>query len=148
MERQCFENESIARLVNEKFINIKVDREERPDVDQLYMTAVQVLTRHGGWPMSVFLTPDLEPFYGGTYFPPEDSVGRPGFPHLVKMLADAYHNRRDEVRQTTTQLVNILKQLATPRPPGESITFDSAFIECLLDRSTSDFDPANGGFGT
>ena len=83
MERQSFENEAIAREMNERFINIKVDREERPDVDQLYMTAVQVLTRHGGWPMSVFLTPDRRPFYGGTYFPPNDAYGRPGFPTLA-----------------------------------------------------------------
>src|ERR1700749_3656826 len=77
MERQCFEKEPIAKVMNELFINIKVDREERPDVDQLYMTAVQVLTRHGGWPMSVWLMPDLKPYFGGTYFPPEDQGGRP-----------------------------------------------------------------------
>src|SRR5579872_2200272 len=80
MERQCFENDAIAAEMNARFINIKVDREERPDVDQLYMTAVQVLTRQGGWPMSVFLLPDRRPFYGGTYFPPTDNYGRPGFP--------------------------------------------------------------------
>src|SRR5690349_13275945 len=82
MERESFENEPIAAEMNQRFINIKVDREERPDVDQLYMNAVQVLTRHGGWPMSVFLTPDLKPFYGGTYFPAQDAHGRPGFPTL------------------------------------------------------------------
>lgn len=78
MERQCFENESIARVMNQHFINIKVDREERPDVDQLYMTAVQVMTRHGGWPMSVWLTPDLKPFYAGTYFPPRGHARQTG----------------------------------------------------------------------
>src|SRR6266436_5616004 len=124
MERQSFENEQVAAEMNRCFINVKVDREERPDVDQLYMTAVQVLTRHGGWPMSVFLTPDLKPFFGGTYFPPEDSMGRPGFPRLVSMLADAYHNRAQDVKQTTDQLVNILRQLAEPRPPAKPITID------------------------
>src|SRR5205085_5456820 len=108
MERQSFENEQIAREMNDRFINIKVDREERPDVDQLYMTAVTVLTRHGGWPMSVFLTPDLRPFYGGTYFPPLDSHGRPGFPTLLKAIAEAYQNRRDDVEQTAGQLGEIL----------------------------------------
>ena len=80
MERECFEDSSIAGRMNENFINIKVDREERPDLDQIYMNAVQAMTGHGGWPMSVFLTPELQPFYGGTYFPPADSRGMPGFP--------------------------------------------------------------------
>src|SRR5438132_10045607 len=97
MERQCFENEAIASEMNKRFVNIKVDREERPDVDQLYMTAVQVLTRHGGWPMSVFLTPDLRPFYGGTYSPPEDAHGRPGFVTVLRGIEGAYRDRRDDV---------------------------------------------------
>ena len=80
MERESFENEEIAAVMNELFINIKVDREERPDLDEIYMNAVQVMTRQGGWPMTVFLTPDLKPFYGGTYYPPTDRYGRPGFP--------------------------------------------------------------------
>ena len=93
MERQSFENEAVAGEMNGRFINIKVDREERPDVDALYMTAVQVLTRQGGWPMSVFLTPDLRPFYGGTYYPPTDSYGRPGFVSLLRGIDDAWRNR-------------------------------------------------------
>src|SRR5438132_10632816 len=121
MERQSFENQAVAAEMNARFISIKVDREERPDVDQLYMTAVQVLTRQGGWPMSVFLTPQLEPFYGGTYFPPADSYGRPGFPRLLGAIEDAYRNRREEVRQTTGQLVSILGQLAEPRRPTREI---------------------------
>src|SRR3984957_7758913 len=100
MERQCFENEAIAAEMNQRFINIKVDREERPDVDQLFMTAVQLLTRHGGWPMSVFLLPDLRPFYGGTYFPPTDQHGRPGFPTLLRALEDAFKNRRADVEES------------------------------------------------
>src|SRR5262245_37769175 len=135
MERQCFENESIAKLMNEKFINIKVDREARPDVDQLYMTAVQVLTRHGGWPMSVFLLPDLRPFYGGTYFPPEDAHGRPGFPTLLRALDDAYRNRRDEVEKTAEQLKEILQQIAEPPAPDQAITIDDKTIDELIDRS-------------
>src|SRR5690242_1325936 len=100
MERQSFENESVAAEMNQRFVNIKVDREERPDVDQLYMTAVQVLTRQAGWPMSVFLLPDLRPFYGGTYFSPTDNYGRPGFPSLGRAIEDAYKNRRDDVEKT------------------------------------------------
>ena len=84
MERESFENPGIAALMNEHFVNVKVDREERPDIDQIYMAAVQAMTRHGGWPMSVFLTPDLEPFFGGTYFPPEDGRGMLGFPNLLQ----------------------------------------------------------------
>src|SRR2546430_671250 len=97
MERQSFENEAIAALMNAKFINIKVDREERPDVDQLYMTAVQVMTHQGGWPMSVFLTPDLKPFWGGTYFPPSDAYGRPGFPTVLKSIDEHFHKRPEQV---------------------------------------------------
>src|SRR2546421_4166136 len=100
MERQSFENEQIAREMNERFVCIKVDREERPDVDQLYMTAVQVLTRHGGWPMSVWLTPDLRPFYGGTYFPPTDQNGRPGVLTVMRAIEGAYRDRPGEVEKT------------------------------------------------
>src|SRR3954463_1246107 len=110
MERQSFENEEIAAQMNERFINIKVDREERPDVDQLYMTAVQVLTRQGGWPMSVFHTPDRRPFYGGTYSPPADAYGRPGFPTLLRGIDDAWRNRRQEVEKSANGLVEIIRQ--------------------------------------
>src|SRR5207302_115130 len=122
MERQSFESESIAAEMNRRFINIKVDREERPDVDQLYMTAVQVLTRHGGWPMSVFLTPDLRPFYGGTYFPPSDSYGRPGFVTVLHGIDAAWRERRDEVTRTADQLVNILRGISEPQGADAPIT--------------------------
>src|SRR5687768_8643328 len=147
MERQSFENEAVAAEMNARFVNIKVDREERPDVDQLYMTAVQVLTRHGGWPMSVWLTPDLRPFYGGTYYPPTDQYGRPGFVTLLKALEDAYHNRKDEVGKTASQLVDILGQLAEPPSPDQPISVDERFVEQLVRRSTDDYDPTFGGFG-
>lgn len=152
MERQCFENPEIARLMNERFINIKVDREERPDVDQLYMTAVQVMTRHGGWPMSVWLTPDLRPFFGGTYFPPEDMQGpgggRPGFPRLIEGLEDAWKNRREEIGQTADQLLGVLHQLATPRRPEQEIKFDGVKLDEYVKRSISDFEQVHGGFGS
>ncbi|HZB44735.1 MAG TPA: thioredoxin domain-containing protein, partial [Pyrinomonadaceae bacterium] len=104
MEHESFENESIARLMNENFVNIKVDREERPDLDQIYMTAVQMMTRHGGWPLTVFLTPDLVPFYGGTYFPPEDRYNMPGFPRILAGVADAYRSKPEEVRRSAWEI--------------------------------------------
>src|SRR5690348_11248668 len=99
MEEESFENEDTAKLMNSLFISIKVDREERPDLDALYMDAVQALTGSGGWPMTVFLTPDGAPFYAGTYFPPEDRYGMPGFPTVLRRLAFYYSSHRDEVEQ-------------------------------------------------
>ena len=148
MERQSFENDAVAAVMNEKFVNIKVDREERPDVDQLYMTAVQVLTRHGGWPMSVWLTPDLRPFYGGTYFPPTDAHGRPGFVTVLKGLDDAYRNKRPDVEQTANQLKGILEQIAEPAAPERPVRIDEECVRRLVDRSVSDYDPTFGGFGS
>ncbi|MCL4403002.1 MAG: thioredoxin domain-containing protein, partial [Acidobacteria bacterium] len=99
MERESFENERIAGLLNGAFVPVKVDREERPDVDRVYMTFVQASTGGGGWPMSVWLTPDLKPFFGGTYFPPEDRYGMPGFRRVLVAVSEAYQQRRDEVEQ-------------------------------------------------
>ena len=104
MEHESFEDPEIGRILNEHFISIKVDREERPDLDQIYMTAVQMLTQHGGWPMSVFLTPTLKPFYGGTYFPPADRYGMPSFKKLILALADAWTNRRAEIDANSEQI--------------------------------------------
>src|SRR5438309_11353212 len=93
MERESFEREPTARVINESFVPIKVDREERPDLDEVYMLATQLMSGSRGWPMSVFLTPDLKPFYAGTYFAPDDRYGRPGFPHLLRQLATARKKR-------------------------------------------------------
>src|SRR6516164_9661446 len=120
MERESFEDEAIARLMNEDFVPIKVDREERPDLDQIYMDAVQVLTGRGGWPLTVFLTPDCKPFYGGTYFPPEDRHGIPGFPRVLAAVADAYRNRPSDVQQNVDRLTEAIAALANYKPqPGE-----------------------------
>jgi uncharacterized protein YyaL (SSP411 family) len=148
MERECFENPAIAAEMNRRCINIKVDREERPDVDQLYMTFVQVLTRQGGWPMSVFLTPQLKPFYGGTYFPPQDRYNRPGFPQLLAAIDQAYHARKDEVIRQSDHFVHVLSRIAEPPAPEAPIAINDAFIETLIDRSTADYDPDHGGFGS
>jgi uncharacterized protein YyaL (SSP411 family) len=147
MERQSFENPAVAAEMNAKFINIKVDREERPDVDQLYMTAVQVLTQQGGWPMSVWLTPDLKPYYGGTYFPPDDAGGRPGFVRVLTALEDAYRNRRDEVQKTADQITGVLKQVSRLVPPKSPVTIDAAWIDRMVARTVSDYDAKYGGFG-
>lgn len=107
MAHESFENETIAAMMNEKFINIKVDREERPDIDGIYMQAVRALTGHGGWPMTVFLTPFGEPFYGGTYYPPEDRPGMPSFSRVMQSVSDAYRNRPEHVIETSRQLSEI-----------------------------------------
>jgi uncharacterized protein YyaL (SSP411 family) len=148
MERQSFENQSVAAEMNQRFVNIKVDREERPDVDQLYMNAVQVLTRQGGWPMSVFLTPDLKPFYGGTYFPPQDMYGRPGFVSVLRGIEQAYRTRKSDVDQTAAQLVNILQGLSEPEAPTRAITIDEKLVDQWVERSTSDYEMHFGGFGS
>src|SRR5881628_2124332 len=110
MEHESFENPEIAALMNRHFVSVKVDREERPDVDQIYMQAVQSMTGHGGWPMTCFLTPHGEPFYGGTYFPPVERHGLPAFPRLLQALADAWANRRGEVTASARQLGETLAQ--------------------------------------
>src|SRR3982751_6181006 len=109
MERESFEDEATAEIMNRHFVNIKVDREERPDVDSIYMSAVQAMTRHGGWPMTVFMTPDGAPFYGGTYFPPVPSRGMPSFKQVLLSLADAYENRRDEVLKSAESVREFLQ---------------------------------------
>src|SRR6187401_1282629 len=109
MEHESFENEAIARVLNENFVSIKVDREERPDLDQIYMNAVMLLTQRGGWPMSVFLTPDGRPFYGGTYWPPEDRMGMPGFPRVLASVLDAWQNRRGQLDQQANLITEHLQ---------------------------------------
>src|SRR5689334_18794558 len=104
MREESFENEDIARLINENFVSIKVDREERPDIDALYMDAVQALTGSGGWPMTVFLTPEGLPFYGGTYFPPKPRHGLPAFRQVLVAVSEAWAERRDEVRSSSAEL--------------------------------------------
>lgn len=147
MERQSFENPEIAAEMNRLFINIKVDREERPDVDQLYMTAVQYLTSRGGWPMSVFLTPDLRPFYGGTYFPPHDSRGRAGFMTLMRKIDEVYRIQPLDIQNNATRIVEVLQQYAEPPLPQDPVRIDDAFVETQIRKSVADYDPRFGGFG-
>ncbi|MDH3846087.1 MAG: thioredoxin domain-containing protein [Myxococcales bacterium] len=120
MERESFDDPDIARLMNESFISIKVDREERPDLDKIYQTAVQLMTRRsGGWPLTVFLTPDLKPFYGGTYFPPEDRHGMPGFPKVLQSVARTYEEQADQVVSMAAEVVEALKSLEEKSGGGD-----------------------------
>jgi hypothetical protein len=145
MERESFENEQIAALMNERFVNIKVDREERPDVDQIYMGAVQAMTGRGGWPMTVFLTPDGEPFYGGTYYPPEDRQGMPGFPRVLEAVADAYRQRRGElIGQAERLLEHVRENTSVPRPAGEP---SPALLDTAAQQLKQQYDAQFGGFG-
>jgi len=152
MEREVFSNPEIAARMNELFINIKVDREERPDLDEIYITATQLLNGSAGWPTSVFLTPDLKPFFAGTYFPPDDRSGRPGFPRLIESLSTAWNDRREEVETHASRVVEALGSVvgapgrdtvaAAGEWPGEP-QLDSAATQLK-----ARFDAANGGFSS
>ena len=145
MERESFENPAIAGLMNASFVNIKVDREERPDVDQIYMAAVQAITGQGGWPMSVFLTPDLQPFFGGTYYPPADGRGMPGFPRILSAVADAWADRRDEIVRSANEMTAQLRGLG--QVPASEGDLDSDLLDGAAVALARAFDPNHGGFG-
>ncbi|MFA6239794.1 MAG: thioredoxin domain-containing protein [Candidatus Hydrogenedentales bacterium] len=146
MERESFEDEQIAEYLNAHFVSIKVDREERPDLDEIYMTAVQIMTGSGGWPMTVFLTPDLKPFYGGTYFPPRDAFGRPGFMSLLTSIAQSWDARRPEIARSADQLTQYVRQSVSMRT-GAATDVTSALIEQATKDLAETYDPRDGGFG-
>jgi uncharacterized protein YyaL (SSP411 family) len=145
MERESFENPAIAEVMNAGFVNVKVDREERPDVDHIYMQAVQSMTGRGGWPMTVFLTPDGTPFYGGTYFPPEDRHGLPGFPKLLAAIADAWRSRRGEVLQSGRELTESLGQ--GERLRRATTLLSEEVLHAAFQGISSQFDEEWGGQG-
>ena len=145
MERESFEDEAVAALMNEHYVCIKVDREERPDVDEIYMAAVQAMTGQGGWPLSAWLTPQLEPFYGGTYFPPDDRFGRPGFPRVLSALAEAWTNERDKVFAQAAQLRQALEGLGGIR--GERGTLDRSLVDAAYEQLAGSYDARWGGWG-
>jgi uncharacterized protein YyaL (SSP411 family) len=146
MERESFENEEIATVMNELFINIKVDREERPDLDEIYMNAVQIMTRQGGWPMTVFLTPDLKPFYGGTYYPPTDRYGRPGFPKVMEAVSEAFNEQNVQVLQQAEQITTHLAQASNVVDPHHH-ELTEELMENAFQQYRSQFDSQHGGFG-
>jgi uncharacterized protein len=147
MERESFSNPAIAELMNREFVNVKLDREERPDLDEVYMTATQILTEQGGWPNSVFLTPALKPFYAGTYFPPENRYGRPGFRQVLEDLAAAWKSRRADVEEQSAEMGRAMshyleeRSSPSPEPPDGPVALRA--FESLARR----FDPKWGGFG-
>ena len=143
MEKESFENEEIAKLMNEFYVNIKVDREERPDVDEAYMSATQVMNQgQGGWPMTVFLTPELKPFFAGTYFPPKDAYGRPGFPTLLSSLAEMWHKDQEKLVSQAETIVNHLNSAS-----NENSKVNSNVSNIALSHWNSNFDKRWGGFG-
>lgn len=146
MAHESFENEAIAAQMNRDFVNIKVDREERPDIDSVYMTAVQAMTGSGGWPMTVFLTPQLQPFYAGTYFPPEDAYGRPGFPRLLEAIHEKWVTDREELVSSASNISERLAEAARRAAGGPASVPPEAFTQAVRQLQQS-FDTEWGGFG-
>jgi uncharacterized protein YyaL (SSP411 family) len=147
MERESFENDATAKIMNEWFVNVKVDREERPDLDHVYQLVVQLMGRSGGWPLTVFLTPNQKPFFGGTYFPPADRFGMPGFPKILQAVWEAYRARRESVDAQATELTRAIAEVAS----GEAHRGDGGVSPDLLVRAAEKlatrFDDVHGGFG-
>ncbi|MDA1279368.1 MAG: thioredoxin domain-containing protein [Chloroflexi bacterium] len=143
MAHESFENSSIASMMNARFVSVKVDREELPDVDSIYMTAVQAMTGSGGWPLTVFITPDGEPFFGGTYFPPEDRQNMAGFPRILAAVSDAYANRRAELMTGSRKVVNAIREQSTPKKHDGEI--DESLIFGSFTHLVGNADSENGG---
>jgi len=144
MERESFENPAVAELLNREFVPIKVDREERPDLDEIYMAATQLMTGSGGWPMSVFLTPERKPFFAGTYFPPEDRWGRPGFSTLLREIARAWREQRRALEKQAAELTAAVDRVGAPSPGGP---LGPELVREAAEQLLAGFDPVNGGFG-
>jgi len=147
MERESFENDAVAALMNQWFINIKVDREERPDLDQVYQLVVQLMGRSGGWPLTVFLTPDQKPFFGGTYFPPADRYGMPGFPKVLQAIWEAYHSKRDEVDAQSAELVKAISEVASGEAGEAAGALSATLVTSATRKLAARFDDEHGGFG-
>src|SRR5882724_9871596 len=146
MDRESYDDPEVAALINEKFIAVKVDRDERPDIDARYQAAVSAISGQGGWPLTAFLTPDGKPFYGGTYFPPVEHYGRPSFRRVLASIAEAYKSKRDEVTESAQQVMSAISQ--TEAFAGRSADFSPAVIGKIVDSAAKMFDVQHGGFGT
>lgn len=142
MAKECFEDEEVTRLLNEHFLNIKLDRDERPEIDRRYQKAVIAMGSPGGWPLSVFLTPDRKPFFGGTYFPPDDLYGRPGFKRVLRSVVEFYHTNGIRVYEYSDRVMDFLK--TAPMPSGE---IGGSLLDQAVRDILSEYDPQNGGFG-
>src|SRR4051794_1271194 len=145
MERESFEDPSVADLMNEHFVCVKVDREERPDVDALYMEAVQAMTGHGGWPLNMFVTPEQAPFYGGTYFPPPPRHGMPRRRQVLGAVAEAWQTKHDEIREQGTRMAGRLVGGALLPPSAEPL--DPATLDAAVTGLRKGYDAVNGGWG-
>src|SRR5213082_15907 len=145
MEHESFENEGVASVLNDSFVSIKVDREERPDVDRVYMTFVQATTGGGGWPMSVWLTPDLKPFVGGTYFPREDRYGQPAFKSVLERIATAWKENHDKIVEQGGKIVAALRESQSTATADGKI--DAAILDAAYQQIDRSYDPKEGGFG-
>jgi uncharacterized protein YyaL (SSP411 family) len=146
MDRESYENPEVARLINDNFIAVKVDRDERPDVDSRYQAAVSALSGQGGWPLTAFLTPDGKPFFGGTYFPPDDHYGRPGLKRVLTAIAEAYKNQHGEVMQQAEQVMAAIARGESFR--GRTGEFSPTVVEKIVESAAKLFDPEHGGFGS
>ena len=144
MAHECFEDNEVAARMNELFVNIKVDREERPDLDAIYQRAISLMGQQGGWPLTMFLTPDGEPFWGGTYFPREASYGRPGFRDVLKLIHGAYVNEPETVRKNQSNMVEALAKLADNNPGGD---IEEKQVEDIGQALLREVDPRHGGIG-
>ncbi|MEW6159856.1 MAG: thioredoxin domain-containing protein [Verrucomicrobiota bacterium] len=147
MERESFENKEIADYLNAHFVSIKVDREERPDVDKIYMTAVQAISGQGGWPLNIFLTPELKPFYGGTYYPPESRYGRPSFLQVLQQIQRLWETRRDDVFNSASQLHQHLTLLTTANQGTNNLLLTPRILTNAVEKFKAEYDPQHGGFG-
>jgi uncharacterized protein YyaL (SSP411 family) len=145
MEHESFEDEETAKIQNEHFVNIKVDMEERPDVDQIYMNFVQITTGRGGWPMNVFLTPDKRPFFGGTYFPPQPRYGMPSWRQILVSIAEAYRERREELEHSANEIVGELRRMTIAQSAADALSTD--LLDHAFESLSRNFDAVNGGFG-
>ena len=146
MERESFENEEISQLMNQGFVNIKVDREERPDLDHVYQLVVQLMGRSGGWPLTVFLTPEQRPFFGGTYFPPTDRHGLPGFPKVLQGVSEAYRARREQVDAHAAEVANAIARVAAGEPRARA-RVSAEIVLAAAAKLAERFDEEHGGFG-
>src|SRR5271170_1726524 len=145
IDRESYENPEIAAMINKLFIPVKVDRDERPDVDARYQSAVSAISGQGGWPLTAFLTPDGKPFYGGTYFPPDDAMGRPGFKRILSAIAEAFDSRRKQVDESAESLEQAIAK--SEMFHGARGAFDPRVVDSVIQSALTRFDPIHGGFG-
>src|SRR5207248_410353 len=146
MDRESYENPEIAKLINDNYIAVKVDRDERPDVDSRYQAAVQAMSGQGGWPLTAFLTPDGRPFFGGTYFPPEDHYGRPGFKRILQTLASAYREKHSDVMESAEHVMSAIDHAESFA--GRSGEISPGLVDGIVKSAIQSFDPHHGGFGS